>query len=424
MPFAASSEATPSDNGGLLRFTYDLPSSRPRPELLDQTLRDGLQSPSVRQPSLEVKCELLRLMVEVGVTRVDVGMPSSSPRAWEDAAWLVRRADEERLRLTPIVSGRMSEVDLQAIVSLCERVGHPVTSYLFFPTSAIRARAEGWSEREVESRLAPVLGRGNALQLPMCFVAEDASRTEPGRLLEILSVALDCGASRICLCDTAGALMPAGAVRLVELVREHLARRSSSSVELDWHGHDDRGLGLATALAACEAGVGVVHATALGEGERAGNTALELVIANWVLSGLWPHECLAAVGRYTTAMASALGISVSPKHPVVGRDAFRTATGVHARAIQKASLRGESEVADLVYSSIPAALLGRSQEICMGACSGHANARHWLYQHGIELSTEETERLLAFAKSSDHVLSDQELFAWLAQLPSTSYQSR
>lgn len=424
MPFPASLDPAPSSEDRVLRFQYDPPSTRPRPELLDQTLRDGLQSPSVRQPSLAVKCALLEVMAEVGVTRVDVGMPASSPRVWEDAAQLVRRIDDQKLRLTPLVSGRMSEVDLEAIVGLCEGVGHPVASYLFFPTSAIRARAEGWSDREVEQRIAEVLGRGHALGLPLCFVAEDASRTEPERLLRYVSVALDRGASRICLCDTTGALMPGGAARLVELTREHLLRHHAGSVGLDWHGHDDRGLGLATALAAYEAGVDVVHATALGEGERAGNTALELLVANWVLGKLLPSECLAAVGRYTTAMADALGINISPKHPVVGRDAFRTATGVHARAIQKAALCGESELADLVYTSIPASVLGRSQEICVGACSGHANARHWLHQHGVLLTPELTDRLLAFAKTSDHVLSDDELFAWLAALPSSEYQSR
>lgn len=390
-------------------------ASRARPRLLDQTLRDGLQSPSVRQPSLEGKLSLLRRMVGVGVDAVDAGMPSSGELACKDTTELIRAIDTEKLPLWPICSGRMTEGDTDQILRVAEGVGHSVEAYLFVATSRVRAKTEGWTDKDFAARIGSVVRRARGAGLSVGFVAEDASRTAPPRLLELIEAALDAGAERVCLCDTTGSLLPEGTRRLVEFVRETLDGKGFRHIGIDWHGHEDRGLGLANALVAGHAGADLIHATALGEGERAGNTALELVVVNWVLLGILPLSCLAAVPAYAETAARALEVPIDAKHPVIGRDAFRTATGVHASAIAKAEQQSEPWLADHVYSSIPAGPLGRAQEICVGALSGHANVEHWLRRAGINANPALVEYILGRAKRSDHVLCDRELQRWVGE---------
>ncbi|MCA9737592.1 MAG: 2-isopropylmalate synthase, partial [Gemmatimonadetes bacterium] len=113
---------------------------------------------------------------------------------------------------------------------------------------------------------------------------------------------------------------------------------------------------------------------------------------------------------YCETVASACGVGLPHDYPVFGRDAFRTATGVHAAAIVKAQSKGDSWLADLVYSGVPAAMFGRCQEIEVGHMSGLSNVKFWLRARGYDAEDADLcERILAAAKATDHTLSEDEV---------------
>lgn len=379
-----------------------------RIELLDETLRDGLQSPSAQNPLLPQKLEGLRRMARLGVSAVNLGLPSVSPAAREEALQMLRLIREERLGLLPVCAGRTLASDVIPILELAEEAGVVIEVSVFVGASPIRWRAEGWDLAKVSALTREAVSLGARAGLPVTFVTEDTTRTPPATLRQLFELALEHGASRLCLCDTVGAASSAGVKRLVGFARE-LVSSSSKPIGLDWHGHDDRGLGLANALNAIEAGVDRVHATALGIGERVGNTPLELLVANLaLLAGREPDA--ARLRAYAEHFAAAIGIPIPEDHPLVGANAFRTATGVHAAAIVKALGKGEA-LADRVYSLLPVSRFASGHDIRIGYMSGSSNVVHWLKRHSIEPSDALVSRILERAKAANRVLRDDEVLA-------------
>lgn len=399
-----------------LVYAWNTPEERAAPPLasaalLDDTLRDGLQSTAVRQPSLAARVELLGATARAGVGSVNLGLPGVSP----DAARLVERLCREAaaLGLGVVCAGRTLEADMRAVVEVAQRTGAAVEGHAFVGASALRARAEGWDLDWLTRQTSAAVGLLARSGLRAAFVTEDTTRSHPDTLRVLFAAALDAGATRLCLCDTVGHATPAGVRRLVAFTRAFLAERGQEGVPLDWHGHADRGLALANALAALDAGVDRVHGTALGLGERAGNTPLELFVLNLWLDGRWAHE-LAPLADYCRRAAELLGVAISANHPLVGAGAFRTATGVHAAAIRKAE-RQSSWLSERVYGAVPSSAVGRSQELCIGPLSGRANVEHWLSEHGVPANDRLVGALLAYARSADHVLDDAEVFAVVKQ---------
>lgn len=377
-------------------------------KLLDETLRDGLQSPSAQNPRLEHKLEGLRRMARLGVSAVNLGLPSISPAARAEALQMLRLIREERLPLLPVCAGRTLASDVTPILELAEQSGVTIEVSVFVGASPIRWRAEGWDFERVSQLTREAVGLGARAGLPVTFVTEDTTRTPPATLERLFELAIEQGATRLCLCDTVGAASSGGARSLVGFARA-LVQKSTRAIGLDWHGHDDRGLGLANALAAVEAGVDRVHATALGVGERVGNTPLELLVANLAfLAGSEPDP--AALREYCEHFASALGVTIPENHPLVGANAFRTATGVHAAAIVKALNKGEA-LADRVYSSVPVSRFASGHDIRIGHMSGTSNVVHWLRRHSIEPSEILVTRILERARASNRVLRDDEVLA-------------
>jgi len=378
--------------------------------ILDDTLRDGLQSTAVRQPLVEARVELLGAMARAGVGWVNLGLPAISA----DAARVVERLSREAtaLGLGVVCAGRTLESDMRAVVEVAERTGTAVEGHAFVGSSALRARVEGWDLDWLRAQTSAAIGVLVRAGLRAAFVTEDTTRSHPDTLRALFTAALDAGATRFCLCDTVGHATPAGVRRLVAFTRGFLAERGQS-VALDWHGHADRGLSLANALAALDAGVERVHGTALGLGERAGNTPLELFILNLWLGGRFERE-LGPLADYCRRAAELLGVAVPANHPLIGEGAFRTATGVHAAAIRKAERQG-SWLSERVYGAVPSSAVGRSQELCIGPLSGRANVEHWLAAHGLPVNERLVGALLAYARSSDHVLADSEVLALVSQ---------
>ena len=376
--------------------------------LLDETLRDGLQSPSARNPRLEDKLEGLRRMARLGVSAVNLGLPSISAAARAEALQMLRLIREERLPLLPVCAGRTLASDVAPILELAEQSGVAIEVSVFVGASPIRWRAEGWDLERVSKLTRESVGLGARAGLPVTFVTEDTTRTPPETLRRLFDLAIAHGATRLCLCDTVGTASAEGTARLVAFARG-VVQGAGRPIGLDWHGHDDRGLALANALTALEAGVDRVHATALGIGERVGNTPLELLVANLAfLAGREPDA--ASMRAYSKHFAAALGISIPENHPLVGANAFRTATGVHAAAIVKALGHGEA-LADRVYSSVPVSRFASGHDIMIGYMSGTSNVVHWLRRHSIEPSDVLVTRILERARAANRVLRDDEVLA-------------
>jgi 2-isopropylmalate synthase len=379
-----------------------------RVELLDETLRDGLQSPSAQNPPLERKLEGLRRMARLGVSAVNLGLPSVSRAARDEVLQMLRLIREERLDLRPVCAGRTLASDVTPILELAEESGLAIEVSVFVGASPIRWRAEGWDLAKVSTLTRDAVGLAARAGLPVTFVTEDTTRTPPETLRRLFELAMEHGANRLCLCDTVGAASAEGVKRLVAFASQVTAG-ASHAVGLDWHGHDDRGLGLANALSAIEAGVGRVHATALGIGERVGNTPIELLVANLaLLAGREPDA--AGLRAYAEHFAAAIGVVIPENHPLVGANAFRTATGVHAAAIVKALGKGQG-LADRVYSLVPVSRFANGHDIRIGYMSGSSNVVHWLQRHSIEPNDALVSRILERAKSSNRVLRDDEVLA-------------
>jgi 2-isopropylmalate synthase len=379
-----------------------------RVELLDETLRDGLQSPSAQNPKLEHKLEGLRRMAALGVSAVNLGLPSASRSARNDALHMLELIRDERLELLPVCAGRTRPSDVTPILDLAQQVGIAIEVSVFVGASPIRWRAEGWDLEKVSTLTRDAVSLAARAGMPVTFVTEDTTRTPPDTLRRLFELALEHGATRLCLCDTVGAASSDGVKSLVGFARE-LVAKAGRPIGLDWHGHDDRGLGLASALSAVEAGVGRVHATALGIGERGGTTPLELLVANLALLGGREPDA-ARLRAYAEHFASALGITIPENHPLVGANAFRTATGVHAAAIVKALDKGQA-LADHVYSLVPVSRFASGHDIRIGYMSGASNVVHWLKRHSIEPSDALVSRILERAKATNRVLRDDEVLA-------------
>ncbi len=375
----------------------------------DETLRDGLQSPSVLDPPVGVKIEILHYMDRLGIETADIGLPGSGPRQYEAVERLCREIASARLRIRANCAGRTLMVDIQPMAEISQKTGVPIEACVFIGSSPIRQYAEEWDIDRILRHTKEAVSFAVREGLDVMYVTEDTIRSSPEHLRVLLTAAIEAGAKRVCLCDTVGAAVPEGVMNLVAWAKNLLAELGvADTVGIDWHGHRDRGLGTANSLAAIRAGATRVHGTALGIGERVGNTPIEELLVNLRLLGL-RNDDLSCLQDYVQAVSKATGVPVPPNTPIVGADAFRTATGVHAAAVVKAHRKGSGWLADLVYSGVPASWIGRQQEIEIGHMSGGSNVVFYLETRGLPHGPEVVEAVLAAAKKSQRLLREDEV---------------
>jgi isopropylmalate/homocitrate/citramalate synthase len=384
--------------------------------LNDETLRDGLQNPSVRNPKIEEKIEIVQLMEALGIDTVNVGLPGAGPRALADAEALTREIIRSRMGIRPHVAGRTQQKDIEAIIELSERVGQPMEAALFLGSSPIRRLVEDWTVDYLQRTTEDAVKLAASAGLPVMFVTEDTTRTDPATIVALYSTAIRAGARAMVLCDTVGHATPRGAYNLVKFAIENVVKPSGEKIRVDWHGHNDRGLAVANSMAAIAGGADQVHAAALALGERVGNTPMEMMLVNLRLLGVanFAGRDLAQLKKYSDAVGCATNTAIPPNYPIVGRDAFRTQTGVHAAAIAKAFKHDDPELADTIYSGVPAHLFGLEQVIEVGPMSGRSNIVYWLAKRAIPASDEIIERIFAAAKRSDSILTEQEILSLVA----------
>jgi 2-isopropylmalate synthase len=386
----------------------------PRVMLCDETLRDGLQSPSVRTPPIAQKIRILHLLDRIGIDTTDIGLPGAGPHIVHDAERLAREIVASKLKITAQCAARTMVSDIQPIADIQQRTGLPIECCCFIGSSPIRRYAEDWTVDYLQRCTEEAIGFAVQQGFKVMYVTEDTTRSDPETLRRLFTTAIRSGASRICIADTVGHSTPAGAKAVVRFARGVIDEVGGADVGIDWHGHRDRDMGTINSLAALEAGASRVHGTILGLGERVGNTPLDLLMVNLVLMG-WVQRDLGCLNELVRFVSGATGEPIPDNYPVFGRDAFRTATGVHAAAVIKAFHKHDPDLTDGVYSGVPARLVGRSQEIEIGPMSGRSNVLFWLERRGIQAEEELVERLFRRAKASTHVLTEEEILTEIEQ---------
>ncbi|MEO6223025.1 MAG: LeuA family protein [Vicinamibacterales bacterium] len=390
----------------------DAPPAVNRPVMLDdETLRDGLQSPSVTSPSIDDKIRILHLIDALGIETADIGLPGAGPHVADDVERLAQEIVNGGLRVQANCAARTVIADLIPIARISQRVGLAIECCTFIGSSPIRQYTEDWTLDRLVALTEEAVTFAVKEGLTVMYVTEDTTRADPESLRRLYGAAIRAGAARVCIADTVGHSTPTGAAAVVRFVQS-IVDDCGGGVGIDWHGHRDRDLAVINSLAAWEAGATRLHGAALGIGERVGNTPMDLLLVNLVLLGQ-RHDDLSRLAEYCELVARTTGVPMPPNYPVLGRDAFRTATGVHAAAVIKAHKKQDVGLMDAIYSGVPASLVGREQVIEVGPMSGKSNVVYWLERRGIEATERRVDRIFKAAKGASTVLAETEIRALL-----------
>lgn len=369
---------------------------------VEDDVREVLQNVRTARPSLQQRRQMLRLSALAGVDVSFLGFPAASTPEQAQCRDLVAYIGEQHLPLTPVLMARAAAADVHAVLSIQQQTGVTVTVDLYLSSSPIRAKVEGWDLDAMLTRLTRVARLATLEGLAFRIAFEDSTRTPPGDLTVCVRAALDAGAGCIVLNDTVGDCLPAGAHAHVRFVRD-LIERSRAEAVVAWHGHNDKGLALANSLAATEAGAELISGTFTGLGERSGNLALEqfLLIAAAAGNRRVDISHLVAACELT---AAATRTQIPHRQPIVGADAFTTATGTHAGALVKARALG-SDFEDLVYSAVSAAAIGRRQNLVISANSGRAGVKAVLDDLGCPSDPATIQAVLSYCRQHNRTLS-------------------
>jgi 2-isopropylmalate synthase len=398
-----------STNGSNLIHDWNPGPGSPRYplKLNDETLRDGLQSPSVFNPPIPDKLEMLHFMEDLGLYSAAIGLPAAGPRAFRDVLAICGELARCRMKLYPYCAARTHPNDITPIAEIQQRTGIKVQAALFIFSSPIRQFAEDWTVDRMLQVSETAIEFAHKHQVPVMYVTEDTTRSRPETLERLYQMAIDHDVERLCISDTVGHATPDGAAAVTRFIRA-LVEKSGKPIGVDWHGHRDRDLAVANTIAAHLAGADRVHGSMLGIGERVGNTPIDMLMVNFKLMGLFDRD-LTRLPAYARKVAESCRVGLPDNYPVLGRDAFRTQTGVHADAIAKAYRKGDAWLANRIYSAVPADEFGLSQVIEVGPMSGKSNVRFWLESRSIPVTDALVDRIFEHAKTQDHILTDPEI---------------
>ncbi len=397
----------------LIDYEYSRnPSNHPHDVWFDdETLRDGLQSPSALNPTIEQKIELISYMERIGIQKADLGLPGAGPFHREHIDAMLAHIKENDFQLRPGAAVRTLMHDIEPLVEMQAKHEMEIQASAFLGTSPIRQYTEGWTMEKLISTMEKAVSYAVDNDVPVMFVTEDTTRSKPEDVKMIYQRAMDLGVRRLCVCDTCGHVTPNGVKQLLSFIDEEVIKDGGyqrRDIEVNWHGHQDRGLGVANNLAAVESGVDVLHGTALGVGERAGNAPIDQTMVNLSLMGIINND-LSLLSEYMQKANEYIKVPLPRNYPVFGSDAFETGTGVHASAVIKAMQKGDTWLADRVYSGVPASNFGLEQKIRIGHMSGRSNIIWWLEQRGIEVSDELVAHLFEVAKMQPRNMEDEEI---------------
>jgi 2-isopropylmalate synthase len=394
-------------------------SPKRRIQFLDETLRDGIQSPSVVDPAIDDKLRLVDIANDLGIDTMDIGLPGAGKRAIEDVTTIAEHIRDAKLEVKASCAARTHVNDVQAVIDISQKVGIEIEVLAFIGSSPIRQYAEDWDLTRMMKLSADAIDLARKYNLPIAYVTEDTTRSRPDVLTKLFTNAVEHGAHRLIVCDTVGHATPDGIKNLLRFTRNVLDGMGRSDVGIDWHGHNDRGFGVVNSIFAIEYGADRIHGTAMGIGERVGNAALDQILMNLKLLGELPEHDLTKLVLWCKVASQATRVPIHPQYPLVGSDAFRTATGVHAAAIIKAEKKGHEWLADRIYSGVPAGMFGKEQEIEVGHYSGESNVVYWLKKRGYEPTKDLVAAVLGAAKRGNRVLTDDEIVAVIKSQPAS-----
>ena len=360
-------------------------------------------------------------MEKLGIQKVDLGLPGAGPFHIDHIDSMLSHMGENGYNLRPGCAVRTVVSDIEPLVELQAKHERKIQASAFLGTSPIRQFAEGWTMGRIMETAEKAVTFAVDNDIPVMFVTEDTTRSKPEEIKQVYARAIELGADRICVCDTCGHVTPNGVRKLLEFIQEEVIPDSGvkrREIEVNWHGHQDRGLGVANNLAAYEAGADVIHGTALGVGERAGNAPLDQTLVNLSLMGVIKND-LTALNEYTRKAHQYVEVALPHNYPVFGEDAFETGTGVHASAVIKAMDKGDDWLADRVYSGVPAGDFGLQQVIRIGHMSGRSNVIHWLKRNGYEAEDELVAHMFDVAKSQRRMMTDEEVHDAISEFKAT-----
>jgi 2-isopropylmalate synthase len=330
---------------------------------------------------------------------------------------MLKHMGDRDYSLRPGCAVRTLVSDIEPLVDLQAKHETQIQASAFLGTSPIRQFAEGWTMDKIISTAERAVTFAVDNDIPVMFVTEDTTRSKPEEIKEVYSRAIELGADRICVCDTCGHVTPNGVRKLLGFIQDEVvpdAGVKRRDIEVNWHGHQDRGLGVANNLAAYEAGADVIHGTALGVGERAGNAPLDQTLVNLSLMGVIKND-LTMLNEYTRKAHEYVEVALPHNYPVFGEDAFETGTGVHASAVIKAMNKGDNWLADRVYSGVPAGDFGLQQVIRIGHMSGRSNVIHWLERNGYAAEDGLVAHMFEVAKSQRRMMTDDEVHSAISE---------
>ena len=383
--------------------------------LNDETLRDGLQSPSVRDPSIAEKIEILHLMNSLGINALDLGLPGAGPRAVEHVEALAREIVANKLNIRANCAARTHENDIRPIADIVQRTGLAIECATFIGSSPIRRYTEGWTDDFLLETTEKAIKFVVSLGLDAMYVTEDTTRCDPATIKRLYSTAISCGAHSIVICDTAGHSTPAGAFALTKFVLDEIVKPSGEKIRVDWHGHNDRGLSVANSFAALAAGADCVHACALSSGERVGNTPMDQMLVNLKLMDVsrWNQQDLTSLKSYCESVSRATGVPIPSKLSRSRRRRLPHRNGRPRLRSHQSPEEKRLSPGQLRLFRRPRPFVRIKQTIDIGPMSGKSNVIFWLERHNIEPTEEVVTRIYEAAKNSNHTLTDAEIKACL-----------
>ena len=370
---------------------------------IEDDIRDALQSVRTVQPLLSERKALLDLSAKVGIQYSFLGFPAASQNETNLVTALVKHIADEKIPIEPVLMARALENDVKRIIEIQNETSYAVAADIFINTSALRLKIEGWTLDTIINKIKKShhLSVNNNLKYRISL--EDSARTAPDSIEILIKEIINLGIKTIVLCDTVGDCLPSGASNLTSFVMDIISKENVD-VEIGWHGHNDKGLSLANALASVEAGATIISGTFTGIGERTGNIPLEQIIYILSQNGNQLYDL-----KYLKPLCDMLSATTKTKIPyslpIIGKDAFSTSTGTHVAAIYKAKEFGQS-FEDLMYSGVAASDLERRQTLLIGPNSGRSAIIAALEEIQIVATENTVTSILDYCKKQNHCLEN------------------
>lgn len=384
--------------------------------IFDTTLRDGEQSPGATL-NIQEKLEIARQLARLGVDIIEAGFPAASPGDLDAVRQVAETVGREprvdkfgRAAPPPVIAGlaRANHSDIDAAWQAVKGADRP-RIHTFLATSPIHMEHKlKMTPEQVVERVREMVGYARSLCADVEFSPEDAGRSDPRFLYQVLAVAIQAGATTLNIPDTVGYTVPEEYGQLIRDIRENTP--GAKNVVISCHCHNDLGLATANTLAGVENGARQVEVTVNGIGERAGNTSLEeITMALYTRHQVYEvdsnivtqeiHRSSDMVSRYT-------GMVVQPNKAIVGANAFAHEAGIHQDGMLKHKR---------TYEIMDAGTIGLSQsKLVLGKHSGRHAFRVQLEQMGYHL--DEQDLIEVFRRFKDladkkKVVTDSDLQA-------------